>query len=153
MGYPTDFWQRASRGYGCGLELAKVVRYSVKRDETHSVVMDGEGPATYSLRSVSLKLQADGYMTKGGKKYEPQQVKDKLLTGLAWSGLWVCNLPRTQKNFQRMRDLMERALSRKTCFSKKTPDDPYLYGRLEWWKYRKVGRKPSSQQYEKRKAR
>src|SRR6266446_3090407 len=150
MGYPTEFWQRVSRGYGCDLELAKTVRYSTKRDPNHSVVMDRGVPCFCSLRSVSLKLQADGYTTKGGKRYEPQQVKDKLLNGLTWSALWVCDLPRTQKNFQRVRAAMERALQRKTCYSKSTDDDPYVRGRLRWWKLRKVGKKPSSGHYDKR---
>ena len=151
MEYPQQFWQRVFRGYGCRTrEEAAAVRRWVKRRPDFSVVMKNGVPATKSLRSAGKELFEAGYTTDKGTEYLPQHVKGLALSGLAWSAIWVCDQPRTQKNYQRIRQLMDRFFARKGCYSRSTTDDPYLHSRLEWWRFRKVGRKPNSSWYEKR---
>ena len=144
-------WQRVFRGYGCRTqEEGRALRRWAKRNGA-SIVMDGGLPATHSFRHVAKSLAEVGITTKDGTEYLPQQVKDTCYNALTWSIIETLGLPREQTVFQRVRSAVARIFGRKTRYSRSTPSDPYLHGRLEWWTLRKVGKKPGLGTYNKRK--
>lgn len=97
-----------------------------------------------SLRRIAADLEEFGMTNGGGKAYHPYQIHEKLIAGTARLNAYIHG-----RQYEASHRWVAGVLREKPKYSCSTKSDPYLSGRLEWWKFRKTGRKPSSTWYDR----
>lgn len=99
-----------------------------------------------SLNWISQRLAEQGVTNGGGAPYHRHHLKELIEDGLTAAFCGVCEKPESV-----VRPAVRQLMRGKRRYSRRTKKDPYLAGRLSWWrkKLRKVGKKPSSSWYEK----
>ena len=136
-------------------KLWKVVLEGNGCDEKQKLAMRlrfGRGTRAVTLDDVRFAFAESGFTNGGGKPYSRERVKQFAYEGLCSSLAFVCDRSRVGEPVYEAR--IEKAVAEltrmKRHYSCSTEADPYLKGRLEWWRLRKVGKKWNSSRYDRK---
>lgn len=133
------FWKVVLEARGCTPKQAVAMRLRLRN-------------AKKSLEWVGRQMALKGITNGGGEPYHREQVDEFVREGLRTSLALVCDksLVGDEQYEARIARAVDDLLRRKVRYSCSTPRDPYLKGRLEWWRLRKTGKKRNSSQYDRK---
>jgi len=132
-------------------KLWKVVLEAKGCEPKHAVAMQlrfRRGTKVGTLKAVAKAMAEQGYTNGGGEPYSRERIRQFVFEGMCHSV--ACLTDRSDKEYT-VKKAVAGLLQQKVPYSSSTEKDPYLKGRLQWWRLRKVGKKPNSSWYDRKK--
>lgn len=137
-------WKEVLSGKGCSEKEAAAIASRFRR-----------GTKSGTLDVVRKELADRGITNGGGRPYSRARIKQFVREGLCSTLALLCDKSKIGGGLyeQRIARAVDVMLRDKVSYSCSTEKDPHLQGRLEWWRLRKVGKKPNGSWYEKKQSR